>query len=363
MTATATAEQPTGQATTNGDTKNYPEAVRKRGISEEAWRTLNHSLFPGANPHSILMVIDYCKARGLDPLKKPCHIVEMDVKNARTGQYEKRDVVMPGIYEYRITAHRTCLYLGHTKPVYGKTIKIAGVEAPESCSITIFRWNRELEVKSEFPVEILFSEVVATKRDGTANQRWSKAPTQMLTKCTEAAGLREAFPEEFGGEPTAEEMEGRVVDAESVQEQPIQPGQRRSEQAGLPPPNTENDLNIPPRQQREVVPASRDGKRQPATNPLVPPTSAAKEASASDDPARPAHIGRVVDLVEHAKGSLVTLDTGFKCIALTEHLNAVRSLKGQDKAMEFLTRAHSHGAEHPRIITGIDPPPDEGAAV
>jgi hypothetical protein len=31
----------------------------------------------------------------------------------------------------------------------------------------------------------------------------------MLTKCTEAAGLREAFPDELGGEPTAEEMDGQ----------------------------------------------------------------------------------------------------------------------------------------------------------
>jgi hypothetical protein len=33
----------------------------------------------------------------------------------------------------------------------------------------------------------------------------------MLTKVTEAAGLREAFPDELGGEATADEMEGREV--------------------------------------------------------------------------------------------------------------------------------------------------------
>jgi hypothetical protein len=47
-------------------------------------------LFPGANPNSVLLVWDYCLARKLDPLKKPCHIVPMEVKDAKTGTYEWR---------------------------------------------------------------------------------------------------------------------------------------------------------------------------------------------------------------------------------------------------------------------------------
>ncbi len=65
-----------------------------------------------------------------------------------------------------------------------------------------------------FPIQVFFSEVVATRKDKkteqiVANARWTRAPRQMLAKCTEAAGLREAFPEEIGGEPTAEEMDGQ----------------------------------------------------------------------------------------------------------------------------------------------------------
>jgi hypothetical protein len=33
-----------------------------------------------------------------------------------------------------------------------------------------------------------------------------------MTKCTEAAALREAFPDEIGGEGTEEEMAGRIVE-------------------------------------------------------------------------------------------------------------------------------------------------------
>ena len=63
-----------------------PEAVTRRSVSEAEWRTLCHSLYPGANPKSVLMVLDYCRARQLDPMKKPCHIVPGNGK-------EKRDLL------------------------------------------------------------------------------------------------------------------------------------------------------------------------------------------------------------------------------------------------------------------------------
>jgi phage recombination protein Bet len=185
--------------------RDLPEPVSRRGIKEAEWLTLCNNLYPGANPKSVLMVVDYCAARHLDPLKKPVHIVPMEVKVG--DSYVWRDVVMPGVYEHRTTAHRTGTYLGHSDPVYGPEIEFAGVKAPEWCSMTMYRLVAGQ--RAEFPVKVFFREVVATKRDGTANARWKRAPIQMTTKCTEAAGLREAWPEEIGGEMTAEEMDGQ----------------------------------------------------------------------------------------------------------------------------------------------------------
>jgi phage recombination protein Bet len=197
--------------------KQLPEPVARRGISEPQWRTLINNLYPGAAAESVLMVVDYCIARKLDPLKKPCHIVPMEVKDAKTGDYRWRDVVMPGIYEYRTTASRTGLYLGHSKPTYGERVEHLGVLAPEYCEFIVYKWNPQAGIRAEFPVEIRFSEVVATKKDKKtgeifANGRWARAPQQMLTKCAEAAALREAFPDELGGTATVEEMEGQRLD-------------------------------------------------------------------------------------------------------------------------------------------------------
>lgn len=192
----------------NAVVSELPAPVARRGITEAAWRTAMNNLYPGAKAESVVMVFDYCAARKLDPLKKPCHIVPMRVKDQLSGDYIWRDVVMPGIYEYRTTANRTGEYMGHTPPTYGDEIEAFGVKAPLWCSLTVKRWNAAAKQIAEFPVTIFFAEVVALK-NGVANDRWTRAPRQMLTKCTEAAALREGFPDELGGEPTAEEMEGQ----------------------------------------------------------------------------------------------------------------------------------------------------------
>lgn len=197
----------TAVATTAAESR-LPAIAASRGIAETTWRTLSNVLYPGAAPESVGMVWDYCSARKLDPLKKPVHIVPMEVKNAMTGKYEWRDVVLPGINEYRITAQRTGEYLGHDEPTYGPEIDFRGVKAPQWCRFVVYRWNAKAQTKVAYPVQTEFAEVVALGRENKVNARWSKAPKQMLTKCAEAAALRAAFPEELGGEPTAEEMMG-----------------------------------------------------------------------------------------------------------------------------------------------------------
>jgi phage recombination protein Bet len=195
--------------------KELPAPVARRGISEPQWMALRN-LFPGARGESVVLAFDYCVARRLDPYKKPCHIVPMNVKDARTEQYSWRDVVMPGIYEYRTTAHRTGEYLGHSLPEYGPLVEFKGVKAPEWCAITVYRWNSKAQQRAEHPVRIEFHEIAVTKRNGDLNERWTNAPKMQLTKCTEAAALRDGFPDELGGTHTVEEMEGRIIESTAV---------------------------------------------------------------------------------------------------------------------------------------------------
>lgn len=193
-------------------TSGIAAALAKRGIDDATWSTLKHSVYPGARPESILLVLDYCRARKLDPLKKPVHIVPMEVRDAATNSKSWRDVVLPGIYEHRTTAQRTGEYRGHTPATWGPEIDYRGIKAFDWCELTVFRGPRNAD-HDAFPVRVYFREVVQLNNEGKVNARWSRAPLQMLLKCTEAAALREAFPDELGGQHTAEEMDGSRADA------------------------------------------------------------------------------------------------------------------------------------------------------
>lgn len=233
-----------------------PPNVQARGVTVAQWNTLCESLFPGAKPDSVLMVLDYCKARGLDPMKKPCHIVPVWSKAANA----MRDVVMPGIYEYRTTAMRTKLYLGHSEPEYGPDEEQFGVMAPTWCSMVMYRWHPDSQIKIEFPVKVFFREVVALNKEGKANDRWYRAPIQMLTKCTEAAGLREAFPDEFGGTHTEDEMYGQIIDAQVVQTQTT-PAKKLKPATQEPQANTGGGDSAPPTGEGSTAPPASGGDR------------------------------------------------------------------------------------------------------
>lgn len=182
--------------------------------------TLNNSLYVGAKPASIDMVIDYCQAAHLDPMQKPVHIVPMNTKNPVSGEYEWRDVVMPGIGLYRIQADRSGTMAGISEPEFGPMIEQAfrdkkgnnvTVSFPEWCKVTVRKLVGDHIV--DFVAKEYWLENYATdSRNSTApNAMWARRVRGQIAKCAEAQALRKAFPE-VGAAPTAEEMEGKVLE-------------------------------------------------------------------------------------------------------------------------------------------------------
>ncbi|EKO3632371.1 phage recombination protein Bet [Vibrio metschnikovii] len=194
----------------------YP-LVAQRGIDEAMWSALQNSVYPGAKEESILMVIDYCRSRHLDPLLKPVHIVPMSVKNPQTGTYEYRDVVMPGIGMYRIQADRSKTYAGSTDPEFGPLVSMEFrddkgnaevINIPEWCKITVYKMVNGTTVAFSAKEMWLENYATAGKNTQIPNAMWKKRPYAQLAKCTEAQALRKAWPE-IGQQATAEEMEGK----------------------------------------------------------------------------------------------------------------------------------------------------------
>lgn len=172
---------------------------------------LRSSLYPGAAEASVLMVLSYCKAAGLDPMQKPVHIVPM--WSAAEGRLV--DQVMPGIGLYRIQAARTGQYAGVSEPEYGPDVTedIGGLSItyPAWCKVVVRRALPCGKV-AEFAAVERWKENYATKKSNvtTPNSMWARRPYAQLAKCAEAQALRKAFPE-IGSQPTADEMEGKEI--------------------------------------------------------------------------------------------------------------------------------------------------------
>jgi len=192
-------------------TQNTSLALRE----EDLLAVLGSSLYPGAAPASIKMVLGYCKAAGLDPMQKPVHIVPM--WDGKTRQM--RDVVMPGIGLYRTQAARNgCA--GVSEPEFGpdvtEVIGGANTTYPAWCRVTVKRRLATGEIV-EFTAKEFWRENYAVKggqdKSIAPNAMWAKRPYGQIAKCAEAQALRKAFPE-IGSEPTADEMEGKVLYAD-----------------------------------------------------------------------------------------------------------------------------------------------------
>lgn len=186
----------------------------------ELMKVLQSSIYPGATPESIKLVIGYCRAGQLDPLQKPVHIVPMSVKvKGRDGQkdsYEWRDVIMPGVGLYRTQASRSQQCAGVSEPEFGPDEEFKAGEFsmnyPKWCRVTVRRLVSGNAV--DFTAVEFWKENYATAGKDTIvpNAMWKKRPYGQLAKCAEAQALRKAFPEFVGAAVTAEEMEGKPLD-------------------------------------------------------------------------------------------------------------------------------------------------------
>ena len=191
----------------------------QRGIDESTWNALCNTLYPGARTESVLLAVDYCRARQLDFMLKPVHLVPMQVKNAQTGQKDWRDVPMPGIGMYRIQADRSKNYAGADEPEFGPTIEAhfdhpynqgqqITVRYPEWCKYTVYKIISGQRVAFTSKEYWLENYATASSKTDAPNAMWKKRPFGQLAKCAEAQALRKAWPE-IGSEPTAEEMLGK----------------------------------------------------------------------------------------------------------------------------------------------------------
>jgi phage recombination protein Bet len=263
--------------------------------------TMGNSIYPGAKPDSIRLVVNYCRANVLDPFQKPVHIVPMSRKTDRKGQdgkwiYEDIDTIMPGVGLYRIQAARTGEYGGISEPEFGPMVQrklgAVDIEFPEWCKVTVRRivGGRLVDfVAVEYWLENYASK---SRYDLDPNAMWKKRPRGQLAKCAEAQALRKGFPE-VGAAPTAEELEGKWVDSEGDAAPPPAPAAKAQ-----------------PRAKSEVA-QGQVMDVDPTTGEVTPPAATPKDAPA-DEPVSPPAPAGMLKLIR-AKATGIGVDEATLC--------------------------------------------------
>jgi len=190
------------------------------------WRVLCEAIWPNAkSADAISLAVSYCAARRLDPMKRPVHIVPM----WNTALGKQVETVWPGINELLTTASRSGGFAGVDEPRWGpeQTKTFRGTKKidnrdqafeitltfPVWCGVTV--WRIVGGERRAFSQPVYWMEAYGRLGFGSElpNDMWSKRTRGQLHKCALAASLRLGFPEDIGGEMSAEEMEGREIDS------------------------------------------------------------------------------------------------------------------------------------------------------
>lgn len=150
--------------------------------SAEVVKTLQNTVAQGTSPEEFAVFVGYCKATGLNPLKKEVWCIKAG------GRLQ----IMTGINGYWQIANSHESYDGMEGPDFEYDDK----GRPVSCSVKVYRKDRR------FPaVGVAFLE-----EDSGQSPVWKQRPRVMLQKVAETRALRKAFPQELNGTYTAEEM-------------------------------------------------------------------------------------------------------------------------------------------------------------
>lgn len=269
----------------------YPRSMQEwAGYDQRDWQVLTDVIFPLANTaNAIILAVEYCRSRKLDIMKKVVHIVPMRRKKPNTtNDYEMVDTIWPGIAEVRITATRTGIYAGKDAAVFGTLVKKKfqhidtrgdepritkeeEAEFPEWCRVDVYKIVQGIRCKFEGP-KVYWEEAYATESffSEIPNEMWKSRKSGQLEKCAEAASLRAAFPEELGGEYTAEEMHGRTLDAKVMADGRYSTGGAPAGTMTPPRPKQSEFQREPESEKKPDAPApqpAEKGQQQPSQSP------------------------------------------------------------------------------------------------
>jgi phage recombination protein Bet len=179
-------------------------------------KLLKDTFAKGATDDELALFTQVCLQQNLDPIKKQIYFMKIFDGNL------KREVFTPAVSidGLRSKAEETGLYAGQTVPLFCGRDGIwkeiwFDKEPPVACKVGIYR----KDFKEPLYVVGMWDAFAKKKKEGGYTKFWAEMGPLMLAKCTEALGLRKAFPAKLSGLYTSEELDKGTIDVEHVKEQ------------------------------------------------------------------------------------------------------------------------------------------------
>lgn len=169
--------------------------LQQLGIQAVTYRALQ-DLHPGANAGSLMMVLRYCKAARLDPLRSPVVVLPIDGKQ----------VPVLSINGLRAHAVRTGQYAGGYAEFSDNVEDIDGVSLPTWCRYVVGRITNGGS-RVEFSGQVWSREVIGRTKAGKPTRIWQTRPMHMLQIAAERLALRRGFPESVPPDDVIQERE------------------------------------------------------------------------------------------------------------------------------------------------------------
>jgi phage recombination protein Bet len=151
----------------------------------------------------VMMFLGLCRFQKLNPFLREAYLIRYGSHPASivVGKeaFLKRAAKMPECRGYSAGVICQC---GESKEI----VRTEGF-CPPGCQL-IGGWAQVTRTSWDHPhrVEIGLNEYIGRKGDGTINKMWTEKPATMIRKVALVQVLREAFPAEFGGMYSAEEI-------------------------------------------------------------------------------------------------------------------------------------------------------------
>lgn len=155
----------------------------------------------------VMMFLTLCKYQHLNPFLREAYLVKYGNQPA---------TIVTGKDTFTKRAERNPKYKGKASGIIVQNAKGGAIEYRDGTLhlegekivggwAKVFIEGREPEMTT-----VSFDEYVGRKKDGSINSQWAGKPATMIRKVAVVQALREAFPEDFGGLYSPEEMSTEV---------------------------------------------------------------------------------------------------------------------------------------------------------